>query len=262
MVNRQQSNWNCFMVALFDGTIQKLQLCTISCTKILTKCVDLVENHIRRSSFMIECNFVCTSLSRAHCGIVGYGECNKRLEYFRLIFQSCFLLTENFALVFCLSCFISEWFQHWPRSEWSSCQSIVGRCCWTNQCHINGINQHETHVGGKNFAQTKQTIQRDSTKRMNFSLLQQPALCLLWGFEKFFQMKSCTHTAAMAADLYKCASIRKRSSAFYTSQYISSCVVFLPLFGSKHRELSKNVLNSFRIFDLISNCRLESASIR
>lgn len=49
-------------------------------------------------------------------------------------------------------CFIvifSEWFQHWSRFEWSSCQSIVWWCCWTNQCNVDGFNQHETCVGGK-----------------------------------------------------------------------------------------------------------------
>lgn len=48
----------------------------------------------------------------------------------------------------------TEWFQHWSWSERSSCQSIVWWCCWTNQCNVNGFNQHETCVGGKHIKNT------------------------------------------------------------------------------------------------------------
>lgn len=74
--------------------------------------------------------------------------------FFRLWFKFlrcawvCMRCTLSIILIVLLW-FFSEWFQHWSRFEWSSCQSTVWWCCWTNQCDVDGFNQHETCVGGK-----------------------------------------------------------------------------------------------------------------
>lgn len=110
-------------------------------------------NEERWSETMLRMFHLFWNARTEHFGIVRTK--NSKFHFnFSFLWAFCARFSLKYNLLMVLFS-ISEWFQHWSWSKWSSCQSIVGRCCWINQCNVNRFNQHETRVGGKHSAKIR-----------------------------------------------------------------------------------------------------------